>query len=87
MTLLAGLLKGIEEAYLELGRGRGSEILERYRSRCITIGSRVNVAQGRDVIEGKAVGVDEGGRLMVETIPEGEIVAVSAGEVTLLKKK
>ncbi|MEW5724521.1 MAG: biotin--[acetyl-CoA-carboxylase] ligase [Thermodesulfobacteriota bacterium] len=81
--VLAALLKGLEDEYLALEAGGEADMLARYRKRCLTLGRTVRVAQGREVIEGKALDVDPKGRLVVQIGPGGETTAVSAGEATI----
>jgi BirA family biotin operon repressor/biotin-[acetyl-CoA-carboxylase] ligase len=55
-----------------------SAVLERYRALCNTIGRLVQVATGRNVIEGTVISVDAQGRLLVEE--HGVCHTVSSGE-------
>lgn len=62
----------------------GARDLDGYRSRCVTLGKQVTVTAlaGADPWQGRAVDVDRSGCLLVE-IPSGDVIAVSAGDVTL----
>ena len=82
--VLAGVLWGLEREYLKLEQGRWRETLDDYRKICVTIGSDVVVTQAGEETPGRAVGVDEIGRLEVRT-ETGGVIQVSAGEVTLAK--
>jgi BirA family transcriptional regulator, biotin operon repressor / biotin---[acetyl-CoA-carboxylase] ligase len=64
--------------------GADSALAADYRARSVTIGSRVRAQLPGDVeIVGEAVGVDEGGRLRIDT--GAETVIVSAGDVIHLR--
>jgi BirA family transcriptional regulator, biotin operon repressor / biotin---[acetyl-CoA-carboxylase] ligase len=62
-----------------VARGSASWGLDEYRSACATLGRSVSWGPG---LEGVAVGIDEYGRLLVET--REEMVALESGEVHLL---
>lgn len=53
-----------------------------YRSRCVTIGTSVRVEQPGGALLGRAVAVDDGGRLLIQPEAGGEPIPVSAGDVT-----
>ena len=65
-------------------RAKGQRLMDEYRSRCTTIGSPVRAVlpDGREVV-GTAIWVDDQGRLRIRT--EGDLVAVSAGDVMHLR--
>lgn len=61
-----------------------SAVLPAYRARCETLGSAVRVMlPGGDDVEGRAVGLDEDGRLMVRTATG--TLALAAGDVVHLR--
>lgn len=65
---------------------RGTDPLSEYRAGCATIGRPVRVeVTATEPLVGTAVEVDELGRLVVETAPEGERRALSAGDVIHLR--
>lgn len=81
VELLASLLDR-----LDVGLGAvdlGESPLERYRRACVTIGTVVAVEAPGGRIEGRAVAIDDTGRLMVET-SDGP-VTVTSGDVVRLR--
>ena len=66
-------------------RAGDQQLMADYRARCATIGSSVRAVLpgGREVV-GTAVSVDEQGRLRIEG--DGDVVAVSAGDVVHLRR-
>ncbi len=59
-----------------------SAMLERYRMDCITLGRQISILRGDDVSHGRALSIDEVGRLVVR-LDSGEIQTVSSGEVSI----
>lgn len=84
-ALLGIILEKIEGNYLGLKAGRHNDILQRYRRNSITIGARVRVRQGHVVLEGQVRDVDHRGRLLLESTSGGSLMAVEAGEVSLVR--
>lgn len=84
-ALLGTFLERFEDRYATLLRPGGDEaVTGEYRHRCSTLGRRVRVdLTGDESIEGTAVGVDDAGRLMVDTLDGGVTVAV--GDVVHLR--
>jgi BirA family biotin operon repressor/biotin-[acetyl-CoA-carboxylase] ligase len=83
-TRLAGeLLRALGERVM--GWRAGDErLMADYRTRCATIGSSVRaVLPGGGEVVGTATAVDDQGRLRIDT--EGDVVAVSAGDVLHLR--
>jgi BirA family biotin operon repressor/biotin-[acetyl-CoA-carboxylase] ligase len=82
-TLLGAVLTALSEQYDEwLGQGGSGEasFAAAYRRVCSTIGRRVRVdLPSGEAVGGQATGVDDVGRLLVET-EDGEVV-VGAGDV------
>lgn len=82
-TLLRAVVRGIGDEYLSWRRVEGDgerSVLPRYRELCTTIGRDVTVDVGSDAtVEGRAVGIDADGSLVVET-PIGRR-SLSAGDV------
>ncbi|ORA79579.1 biotin--[acetyl-CoA-carboxylase] ligase [Mycobacterium malmoense] len=80
--LVRGLLRELGRRFLawRLARGADWQLASDYRARSLTIGTRVraHLPGGRELV-GTASGVDDQGRLCLET--EGETVVVSAGDV------
>ena len=71
------------------GRGSGATgeeadpVIDEWRERAVTLGRKVRVETPAGVVEGMAVDIDGGGRLVVET-PKGR-VEVSAGDCEHLR--
>ncbi|MFN8032435.1 MAG: biotin--[acetyl-CoA-carboxylase] ligase [Mycobacterium sp.] len=64
--------------------GPDPQLVEDYRARSLTLGARVRaVLPGDREIIGTATGIDETGRLLIDT--DTEVVTVSAGDVTNLR--
>ena len=59
-----------------------SQIIERYRQDCITLGQEVSLVRGEEVRRGKALDVDEEGALIVK-YEDGAVEAVNSGEVSV----
>ena len=59
-----------------------SEILERYREDCITVGQDISLLRGDAVRHGHALTVDDEGALVV-LFPDGSVEAVNSGEVSV----
>lgn len=82
-ALLIALLQTFREAYDAWqagGDNGGLRLLESYTAACVTVGQDVRVdLPGGAVLIGRAVGIDPGGRLMVDT-PDG-LRPVGAGDV------
>lgn len=79
-TLLGGVLRELRSGLGQL-RSDPQGLLAAYRERCVTLGRDVRVQlPGADDLVGRAVDVDESGRLVVAAEP-GRHVAVSAGDV------
>ena len=57
-------------------------MLERYRSRCMTLGQDISLVRGEEVRHGHALSVDEEGALVVR-FPDGHTEAISSGEVSV----
>jgi BirA family biotin operon repressor/biotin-[acetyl-CoA-carboxylase] ligase len=78
--VLRALLRNLEALYRAWSASGGDPargIRDSYARRCVTLGSQVRVMLPRDeVLEGRATGIDELGRLLVD----GR--AISAGDVT-----
>ena len=84
--LVRGLLRELDAriAGWRATRGSDSRLAADYRARSLTIGSPVcaQLPGGREVV-GTATGIDDQGRLCLET--DGETVVVSAGDVLHLR--
>lgn len=81
--LLRALLDALEVEIDALEAGRSP--LERYRGACGTLDERVIVEMPDRRIEGRAIDLDAGGSLLVETA-DGRTVAVASGEVVRVRR-
>ena len=77
------LLDAFDRWYEVLLDDRGP-VLDAFRRRCVTLGRQVRVDLGADDLVGRAVDVDERGRLVVESL-DGERKVVAAGDVVHLR--
>ena len=81
--LLVALLDALDAELVAVEAGRSP--LARYREACATLGTDVAVETAAGRVEGRAVGVDERGALVLETaagqvsLASGEIVRVRSG--------
>ena len=73
-----------EKQYLSYQKYQLKAVQKKVRSYSSLIGSQVTLAQGKSIIEGVAVQIDEYGALIVNT-GEKE-VRINSGEVTVVKK-
>lgn len=84
--LVCGLLTELGRRIVAWRAARGADwaLAADYRARSLTIGNRVraHLPGGKELV-GTASGVDDQGRLLLET--EGETVAVSAGDIVHLR--
>lgn len=78
--LIISLLKHCEQRYEALTRGE--MFLDEWRLKLVTLGKSVVVKSGADVYEGLAEAVDNDGALLLRK-PEGTLVRIPAGDVTL----
>ncbi len=80
--LLASYLDRLRRLLRILSRSDGiAQLLDLYRSRCVSVGAQVEVCLPGRIVLGRARGVAHDGRLVVETVPNGELLWLSAGEV------
>jgi BirA family biotin operon repressor/biotin-[acetyl-CoA-carboxylase] ligase len=86
-TLLATLLKALEDRYALLGGDRASEAEDEYRALCSTIGRRVRIElAGGERLEGRAEAVLADGSLRVACqAPEARVMDLHAGDVIHLR--
>ena len=79
--LLERFLARFRDAY---PTGAWEASLDRYRRRCVTLGRQVRATAGwGEVIEGRAVAIDDGGALVIEA--SGGTTTVSFGEVVHIR--
>jgi BirA family biotin operon repressor/biotin-[acetyl-CoA-carboxylase] ligase len=78
--LLVELLVALEARYARLLAQGPAPLLDEWRRACVTLGREVRVDLGADDVVGTAVDLDDGGRLVVETVEGGRRV-VAVGDV------
>ena len=83
LAVLRAFLEEMDALYTHLREG--GSVWEEWRGLLVTLGQRVRVAWGEQVVEGVAVDVDRSGSLVLQR-PDGSTVHVSAGDVTILKE-
>ncbi len=79
-TVATALICRLQEMNHQLSRR--SEMMERFRSRCVTLGQEISILQGHQVLHGKALAVEEDGALTVR-LHDGSMRSVSSGEVSI----
>ncbi len=82
--LLAGSMNAIYRYCREWEDDGGQATLEAWRHHSVTLGREVRVSLPGRQVKGKAIDVDDGGSLLVDTA-EGT-VRITAGDVTLLRQ-
>lgn len=85
VEVLVKILQGIEGCYFVLLEDGIHGLLDRYRRICRTLDSEVAFQYDGDLVRGRAVDVDDSGRLMVQKSSDGRVLKIDSGEVTLLK--
>lgn len=87
--LLANLLLGLDAElarwYAADGNAVAAGIAGDYRSRCATLGREVSVQLPDGTERGRAMAVDDLGRLVVQPTGGGEPIVVAAGDVTHIR--
>ncbi len=79
-ALLLRLLHELDDLYVALRNGESP--VPKWKTYLETIGKRVEVQWGADVVTGMAEGVDDNGHLLLRR-DNGALLTLSAGEVTL----
>lgn len=83
--LLAALLATLDERYATIAdAGAPSRIMREYAERCETIGRFVQVTTASSTFVGRAVGLTDDGRLLVEA--DGDVVRIEAADVVHLRE-
>ncbi len=78
--VLTDLLRRFDDLYAQVRRGKS--LTSEWSSRLDTLGLRIQVRRGSEVLTGIARSVDDQGNLMLER-PDGSTLTVVGGEVTL----
>ena len=82
--LLVAVLQHLDDHYSRLVEGERAALLAAWSERSATLGRRVRVDLGRELVEGVAVDVTAEGHLVVETSSERRAIAV--GDVVHLRE-
>jgi len=77
--LLRDLISFLDILYGRFKRGEMESILDQWSERSSTIGKQVRVNTGKETLEGKALGLDQSGALMISV--EGSLQRVDIGDV------
>lgn len=82
--LLEGILGFTDKWYSLLCKGHKERMLNRWRELSLTIGKEVMAIKEKGVIKGKALDIDEEGRLLL-CLPSGRVERISSPEVIHLQ--
>jgi BirA family biotin operon repressor/biotin-[acetyl-CoA-carboxylase] ligase len=85
-ALLVAFLRALDGRYGRLRSAPSDRgwLLDEWRAASATLGRRVRIDLGADDLEGTAAGIDDTGRLLVDTL-QGERRAVAVGDVVHLR--
>lgn len=83
-AVLVEFLEALEGRYRALLDRGPAAVLDPWRERCATIGRSVRVDLGSDDVEGVVAGIDDDGRLVVDTL-EGDRRVLAVGDVVHLR--
>ena len=89
-AVLAGYLHNLKELYQSWGSANGDAVQSGLRNQviesCSTLGLSVKaILPGEQELLGKAVGIDDTGRLILQPDSGAEVVAVAAGDIVHLR--
>jgi BirA family transcriptional regulator, biotin operon repressor / biotin---[acetyl-CoA-carboxylase] ligase len=79
---LEKLLEDILKKFIEIDKLGSEEILKMYKENCGTIGKNIRVKTINGTVIGKAVDIDEEGRLLLKT--EKEIIRLEEGDISII---
>lgn len=79
--IIAALLNEFEAVYKKFLNGGLEAVLDDYKKSCVTLGRDVSVIFKNKTVTGKAVDIDNGGALIVDT--EAGTIRVNSGEVSV----
>ncbi|MEW6188515.1 MAG: biotin--[acetyl-CoA-carboxylase] ligase [Actinomycetota bacterium] len=85
LKLLRCLLGRLERKYIRLQEGRFKGILNEWKELCATLDAQVKISTVDGEIQGKAIGVDEHGALILK-LASGKTKTIYAGDVTILRE-
>jgi len=89
-AVLAGYLAELRRLSRELELAEGEAVKSGLRDRvienCLTVGASVRAIMPGDVeVSGKAITIDESGRLVIATDGSGQLTAIAAGDIVHLR--
>ncbi len=84
-ALVLALLTEFENALVELETGGSALALDHYRDACLTLGRRVRFETGQKSVEGRAIGIDPTGGLIIENEKSLEQTVLTAGDAHHLR--
>lgn len=84
VRLLCSVLNELESSYRSFREKRSDEIVRDWKELSSTLGKKVEVKILDRIFVGVAGDIDEGGQLIIR-MPDGELISVSAGEITYLR--
>ncbi|MBM3267446.1 MAG: biotin--[acetyl-CoA-carboxylase] ligase [Candidatus Sericytochromatia bacterium] len=82
LALLEGIVARLAAGLQRRERGGQQAVLEAWAARSVTLGRDVRVESGGEILIGRATGLDEDGRLVLE-LPGGLLRPVASGTVRL----
>jgi BirA family biotin operon repressor/biotin-[acetyl-CoA-carboxylase] ligase len=86
LVAFLGRFDGLYTAWQAHGGDAGSSGLATgYRAACATLGSEVSVELSTHTLFGRALDLDDGGRLLVQPTGGGAVLPVAAGDVTHIR--
>lgn len=82
--LFCGILNKVEHYYTSWQKGDFNLMLRNWKKLCVTIGKEIEVKGLNRLLKGKAVGIDDMGRLILAA-KDGKRHTLSSGEVSILE--
>lgn len=76
----ARLRQEVLDNFFELYTGGKTKIAREYRERCVTLGKRIEVQRGEELIVGTAVAIGDDFKLLLRTDP-GKVIWLCSGEI------
>jgi len=86
LPLLCKILENMDKSYASLLKGKYQNIVNNWKYYSSTIGSQVEVVLDSEVIKGKALDLDDYGRLVLLT-EGGDVKVISSGELKRLRAR
>jgi BirA family biotin operon repressor/biotin-[acetyl-CoA-carboxylase] ligase len=80
--IIRDFLERFERAYLESQKGGYTRVLIEWKMKSGMFGKEISLKQSGKILRGRAIDLDDGGALMIES--HGHVTRVFAGDVTVL---